>query len=179
MLTLWDLLRPNKRRPMPRSTAPTQRPAEPRPNSMRSKYDALVRESLAEHGVRVRKWRSSMSGVAWEVRYADGRTARLIESPRPKGPMSAAVFCHEIGHHAIGFNVYSPRCLEEYMAWRWAIEEKERRGLNVSQRVRTRMLESMRYAVRKSHRRGLRTLPRDVAQYLRANAAPEARLWAR
>jgi len=178
VLTLWDLLSTKKRRPKPPRPAPTQRPDKAPPNSMRAKYDALVQECLAEHGVRVRKWRSSMSGVAWEVHYADGRIARLIESPRPKGPMSAAVFCHEIGHHAIGFNVYSPRCLEEYMAWRWAIGEMERRGLNVSERVRTRMLESVRYAVRKSHRRGLRTLPRDVAQYLHANRAPEARLWA-
>ncbi len=26
--------------------------------------------------------------------------------------MSATVFCHEIGHHAIGFRTYRPRCLE-------------------------------------------------------------------
>ena len=144
---------------------------------MRAKYDALVSESLAHYGIRVRKWRSSMSGVAWEVRYEDGRVSRLIESPRPCGPISAAIFCHEIGHHAIGFHRYSPRCLEEYEAWRWAIEEMERRDLNVSPRVRKRMLDAVRYAVRKSHRRGLRLLPEDVAQYLRANGAPEAALW--
>ena len=181
MLTLWDLLRPpKKRRPpqrAPRVTVP-RTPAKPRPSgAMAQKYEDLVRDCLAEHGVRVRKWRTSMSGVAWEVRYKDGRVTRLIESPKPKGPMSAAVFLHEIGHHAIGFTRYSPRCLEEYEAWRWSLAEMERRGLNVTDRVRQRMLDSVRYAVRKSHRRGLKRLPEDVAQYLRAHRAPEVLHW--
>ena len=42
--------------------------------------------------------------------------------------MSAAIFCHEIGHHAIGFTRYKPRCLEEYHAWAWSFAEMERRG---------------------------------------------------
>jgi len=84
---------------------------------------------------------------------------------------------HEIGHHAIGFRRYSPRCLEEYEAWRWAIEEMERRGLNLTDRVRTRMLDSVRYAVRKAHKRGLQRLPVVIAQYLQNNHAPEAMWW--
>lgn len=144
---------------------------------MAFKYEAMTRELLSSHGVRVRKWRSSMSGVAWEVRYADGRIAKLIESPRPKGPISAAIFCHEIGHHAIGFHTYKPRCLEEYKAWEWSLDEMARWDLNISDRVRKRMLDAIRYAARKSHRRGLRCLPDEVAQFLRANRAPEARLW--
>lgn len=144
---------------------------------MRAKYDALIRESLENYNIRVRKWRTSMSGVAWEVRYEDGRVSRLIESPKPTGPISAAIFCHEIGHHAIGFDRYSPRCLEEYKAWEWAVQEMARRELNVSPRVRQRMLDAVRYAVRKSHRRGLRVLPAEVAQYLRKNHAPEGAWW--
>ena len=85
---------------------------------MQLRYDGLVDEMKKIHGVRVVKWRSSTSGCAWQVQYADGTNARLIESPYPRGPMSCAVFMHEIGHHAIGFNRYRPRCLEEYHAWR-------------------------------------------------------------
>lgn len=133
---------------------------------MAEKYDAMTRELLAHHGVRVRKWRTSMSGVAWCVRYRDGREVRLIEAPRPVGPMSAAVFCHEIGHHAIGFNVYSPRCLEEYHAWAWALAEMERRGLNVTDKVRARMRKSLEYAVAKSLRRGIRSIPPELAPYV-------------
>ena len=66
---------------------------------------------LGEQAVGVRKWRSSMSGVAWQVTYRDGTVARLIESPRPRGPVSAAIFLHEIGHHAIGLGRFRPRCL--------------------------------------------------------------------
>jgi len=132
---------------------------------MRERYDRLTRECLAEHGVRVRKWRTSMTGCAWEVRYTDGRVSRLIEAPRPRGPMSAAVFLHEIGHHAIGLGVYRPRCLEEHHAWAWALAEMDRRGLNVTDAVRRRMRESLRYAVAKARRRGLQRLPPELAPY--------------
>jgi len=133
---------------------------------MAAKYDAMMRELLTLHGVRVRKWRTSMSGVAWCVRYRDGRSVRLIEAPRPVGPMSAAVFCHEIGHHAIGFEVYKPRCLEEYHAWAWAIAEMERRGLNVTDKVRERMHKSLEYAVAKSLRRGIKSLPPELSPFI-------------
>src|SRR5690606_33169479 len=56
------------------------------PLTMAARYEALTRQMLREHDVRVRKWRSSMSGCAWEVYYASGRVSRLIEAPKPKGP---------------------------------------------------------------------------------------------
>lgn len=138
----------------------------PAPDSMQAKYDLAVRESLERYGIRVRKWRTSMSGIAWEVYYHDGRTARLIEAPRPKGPMSVAVFLHEIGHHAIGFGVYKPRCLEEHMAWEWALKEMERRGLNITDAVRVRVNRSMRYAIGKATRRGIKALPEELRRYV-------------
>jgi len=134
---------------------------------MRDRYERMTRETLSEHGVRVRRWRSAMSGCAWEVHYADGRVARLIEAPRPRGPMSAAVFLHEIGHHAIGFHRFRPRCLEEHHAWAWAIAEMQRRGLRVTPNVRRRMHDSLHYAVAKARRRGLRRLPVELTPYLR------------
>ena len=106
-----------------------------------------------------------MSGAAWQVHYRDGTVTRLIEAPRPKGPMSAAIFLHEIGHHAIGFGVYRPRCLEEYHAWAWALREMERRGVNVTPNVRHRMHESLAYAIEKARRRGLRRLPAELAPF--------------
>jgi hypothetical protein len=133
---------------------------------MRDRYEEVTRRMLAQHGVRVRKWRTSMSGVAWQVTYRDGTITRLIESPRPRGPMSAAVFLHEIGHHAIGFGVYRPRCLEEYHAWKWSLEQMEANGLNVTDAVRKRMRESLEYAVAKGRRRGLRGVPAELAAYL-------------
>jgi len=79
--------------------------------------------------------------------------------------MSAAIFLHEIGHHAIGLGAHRPRCLEEYHAWVWALETMERLGLNVTDRVRTRMAESLRYAVHKSRGRGIRTLPQELSPF--------------
>jgi hypothetical protein len=125
---------------------------------------------LAEHGVRVRKWRTSMTGVAWEVTYADGSLVRLIEAPRPKGPMSAAIFLHEIGHHAIGFHRYRPRCLEEYHAWAWSLAAMEKSGITVTDAVRRRMHESLHYAIEKARRRGLRELPAELAPFMRRPA---------
>jgi len=139
---------------------------------MRERYDRMTRECLTEHGVRVRRWRSSMSGCAWEVRYHNGNTSRLIEAPRPRGPMSAVIFLHEIGHHAIGLGAYRPRCLEEYHAWAWALAEMERRGLNITDSVRRRMRDSLRYAVQKAQRRGLKRVPKELAPIVDGSNPP-------
>lgn len=138
---------------------------------MADRYERMTRECLAEYGVRVRKWRSSMSGCAWEVYYNDGRRSRLIESPKPKGPMSAAIFLHEIGHHAIGLGAYKPRCLEEYYAWAWSLAEMERRGLNVTDAVRKRMRDSLVYAVDKAKRRGLKRVPPELVEVISSTSA--------
>lgn len=187
MLTLWDLLEPVAQR-LQRPPAPPARPARiakppvrrksalPAParprrgpsraaSSMQARYDTVVREMLARYGVRVRKWRSSMSGVAWTITYTDGRVARLIESPRPRGPMSAAVFLHEIGHHAIGLGAYRPRCLEEYHAWAWSLAQMEAHDLNITDAVRWRMHASLYYAVAKALRRGLREIPPELEPF--------------
>lgn len=134
---------------------------------MQERYDRVTEQMLERYGVRVRRWRSGMSGVAWQVRYKDGRVARLIEAPRPKGPMSAAVFLHEIGHHAIGFGAYRPRCLEEYHAWAFAVRAMEEQGLNVTEAVRRRMHRSLHYAIGKARRRGLQRVPEELAPYVR------------
>lgn len=136
------------------------------PESAQDKYDRVVAEQLAKYDIRVRKWRTSMSGIAWYVTYKDGRVSRLIESPRPKGPMSMAVFLHEVGHHAIGFNVYKPRCLEEYHAWAWSLARMEEFGLNITDAVRHRMHLSLWYAVAKAKRRGIKAVPAELAPYL-------------
>ena len=124
---------------------------------------------LDEHRVRVRKWRSGMSGVAWQVTYRDGTISRLIESPRPKGPMSAAIFLHEIGHHAIGLGRYRPRCLEEYHAWMYSLEQMRRWDLNITDNVHARVRESLTYAVDKAQRRGLAHLPKELTDALQPN----------
>jgi hypothetical protein len=134
---------------------------------MQDRYDAMAREQLDLHGVRVRRYRTAMTGIAWQVRYRDGTVRRLIEAPRPKGPMSAAIFLHEIGHHAIGFDVYKPRCLEEYHAWVYSIAAMERYGLNITEGVRKRMHNSLWYAVEKAKRRGIKQVPPELEPFLR------------
>ncbi len=162
--TLWDLIRgrPASRRHKP--DAPTTTRA-PRRSPMRDRYDQLTRHMLQTYQVRVRKWRNSMTGVAWQVHDRDGRVSRLIEAPRPRGPMSCAVFLHEIGHHAIGFQRYKPRCLEEYHAWRFALDQMRRHGISVTPRVEKRMAESLAYALDKAIRRGLRRVPPELEPY--------------
>ncbi len=107
-----------------------------------------------------------MSGVAWQVTYRDGRVSRLIESPQPRGPMSAAIFLHEIGHHAIGFGRYRPRCLEEYHAWVFSLDQMQRWDLNTTENVRKRVRESLAYAVGKAKRRGLVQVPPELVSVL-------------
>ena len=165
---LWDLL-PARRRP----AEPTCEPVPPtrggRTSKQQVRYDRLVEEMKRPHRLRVRKWRSSTSGCAWEVHYGDGGVSRLIEAPYPRGPMSCAVFLHEVGHHAIGLHRYRPRCLEEFHAWRWSLEEMHQRGFNVTDRVLRRRDEALRYAVAKAIRRGLRRLPSELLEWAPAD----------
>jgi hypothetical protein len=130
------------------------------------RYDAVVEEMKRTYGVRIRKWRKNSSGVAYEIRYRNGDVVKLIESPYPRGPVSCAIFLHEIGHHVIGLGVYRPRCLEEYKVWMWALSEMRRRGLNVTAAVEKRVHDSMKYAVAKARRRGMKHIPAELAAYL-------------
>ncbi len=161
---LWDLLPGTRPRPG-RPAVPDRPPPAGGGGARQARYDELVREMKSIHRLRVNKWRSRTSGCAWEVHYADGRVSRLIESPYPRGPMSCAVFMHEVGHHAIGLHRYRPRCLEEYHAWRWGLDEMRLRGFSVTDRVIARRDEALRYAVRKALRRGLKRLPVELAPW--------------
>ena len=182
--TLWEMLAPPQRkgalRPSPKAAPRCETIAESvqrRPSAtavlapprarrgMQERYDALVEEMKSAYGFRVRKWRKSSSGVAYVIRYHDGRSVKLLESPYPRGPMSCAIFMHEVGHHAIGLGTYKPRCLEEYHVWVWALREMRQRGFNVTEAVEKRMHDSMKYAVRKATRRGLQALPVELRQY--------------
>lgn len=130
------------------------------------RYDELVEQMKREYDIRINRWRTSSSGCAWRVEYRNGTVTRLIEAPYPRGPISAAVFLHEVGHHAIGFYRYKPRCYEEYKAWQWSLKTMRAHGLNVTPRVEQLVDQCLRYAVAKARRRGLRRLPVELMKYL-------------
>lgn len=185
--TLWDLLigpkaaRQVDQRMPPRSDAAKPRAAERREpaeastarGSMQDRYDAVVEEMKRRYGIRVRKWRRGSSGCAWIIRYDAGEERRMIEAPYPRGPMSCAIFLHEVGHHAIGFGRYRPRCLEEFHAWRWSLEAMRQHGLNVTDAVERRMAMSLKYAIDKARRRGLERVPDELLPYLAVRARGE------
>jgi hypothetical protein len=182
VLTLWDLLEPvtrvfrpkapparAKAQPRTRTSRRAARPTprRPRPGKPRAaeRYETIVRTLLDTHGIRVRKWRKSSSGVAVVLRYRDGTIGRYIECPRPRGALSLAIALHEIGHHVLGVGSISPRCLEEWAAWDYALRTMEAHGVPVTDRVCRRVDRSLRYAVDKARRRGLTTLPPELAPY--------------
>ncbi|GIW75438.1 MAG: hypothetical protein KatS3mg104_0501 [Phycisphaerae bacterium] len=129
-------------------------------------YDSIVDQLKRKYDIRVRKWRKTMTGCAWRVYYHNGRCINWIEAPRPKSPISLAIFLHEIGHHVIGFSTYKRRCEEEYHAWVWAIRQMKKLGIEPDRRVQTRFARSMEYAVAKALRRGIRQLPQPLTQFL-------------
>ena len=131
-----------------------------------NQFTPIVERMKQRYHLKVRKWRTSMSGCAWRVYHADGRTVNWIESPFPKSPISLAIFLHEVGHHAIGFQTYKKRCEEEYHVWVWAINEMRKLGVEPDDRVRRRFELSMQYAVGKAVRRGLKLLPEPLTQFL-------------
>ncbi len=160
-LTLWDLLKQPELAPKAKAN---YKKSKSRP--MQEKYDALVETMKSTYGFRIRKWRNSMSGCAWELKDRRGNVSRMLESPYPKGPMSCAIFLHEVGHHAIGFHVYKPRCLEEYKAWEWSLQAMEANGIRITERVLKRRDDSLRYALAKALRRGLKRVPEELIQFL-------------
>jgi len=129
-------------------------------------YGGIVAKIKKQYGIRVKRWRGNMTGCAWQVRYRDGRVVRWIEAPRPKSPISLAIFLHEVGHHVIGFESYKWRCEEEFHAWNWAIEKMRQLGIEPDQRVRQRFELSMAYAVDKALRRGIKELPDILTPFL-------------
>lgn len=129
-------------------------------------YSPIVTAMKQKHDIRVRRWRRAMSGCAWRVYHHDGRVINWIESPVPRTPISLSIFLHEVGHHVIGFERYRCRCEEELRAWQWAIGSMKRLGVQPDARVMRRFDLSMRYAVDKALRRGIRDLPRSLHAYL-------------
>ena len=107
-----------------------------------------------------------MSGCAWRAVYSDGSVTAWIEAPRPKGPMSLAIFLHEVGHHAVGFDGWPTRCAEELAAWEWALAAMRAEGIAPTARVERRFELSMRYALAKALRRGLRRVPPELVRFL-------------
>lgn len=131
-------------------------------------YSSIVTQLKKEHRIRIRRWRRAMSGCAWRVYHADGRVINWVESPVPRTPISLAIFLHEVGHHVIGFDRYPDQCVEELRAWQWAIGRMKRLGIQPDARVMRRYDRSMRYAVEKALRRGMRPMPRSLQAWLPA-----------
>jgi hypothetical protein len=129
-------------------------------------FTHIVELMKERYEVRVRRWRTSMSGCAWRVYHHNGNVVNWIESPFPKTPISLAIFLHEVGHHVIGFEAYKKRCEEEYHVWVWAINQMRELGIEPDERVHRRFQLSMQYAVGKAMRRGLKLLPDNLTQFL-------------
>lgn len=100
-----------------------------------------------------------MTGIAWL-----GHPGRAIEAPHPKSPISFAVLAHEVGHHVLGRQ--SPRWREEQLAWLYAMDVMKEYDVPVTDAVQQRYAESMRYALAKALRRGLKQVPLDLIPFL-------------
>jgi hypothetical protein len=129
-------------------------------------FDAIVEDMKRRYDLRIRRWRKTMSGCAWCVYHHDGNVVNWIESPYPKTPISLAIFLHEVGHHAIGFQTFKRRCEEEYHVWVWTLNQMRQLGMEPDARVKRRFELSMRYAVGKAMRRGIKSLPVQLNQFL-------------
>src|SRR4051812_23861549 len=151
---------------MPTATRATIRSAGASASCASRSYGDIVEQFKTRYAVRVKRWRRNMSGCAWRVFHRDGSVVNWIEAPLPKTPISLAIFLHEIGHHAVGFDTYKKRCEEEYHVWLWALERMRELGVSVDDRVRRRFELSMQYAVGKAMRRGIKSLPESLNRFL-------------
>jgi len=161
---MTDSLKPPHSAPLSRTLR--SRPPLSGPPLSKRPLSRIVKQMTTRHQVRIKRWRPTMSGCAWSVVHANGKQINWIESPYPKTPISLAIFLHEVGHHAIGFDTYKRRCEEEYHVWVWAIDTMQKLGIEPDARVLRRFDLSMRYAVEKAVRRGMKTFPEQLVRYL-------------
>jgi hypothetical protein len=129
------------------------------PRQRQRALHAMTRELTRHYKISIRRWRHHMSGMAYELTYADGRIKRLISAPRPRSSVSAAIFLHEVGHHAIGFKRYTCRCLEEYYVWHWTFREMRARQIPITERVLRHYRRSMQYYLRRAKPEDVWKLP--------------------
>jgi hypothetical protein len=123
------------------------------------RYAVEAGELLQTHGITVCHWRTNMTGIAWL-----GHPNRAIEAPHPRSPMSFAILAHEVGHHVLGR--VRPRWREEQLAWQFALNAMDEFGIPVTDAVLQRYAESMRYALAKALRRGLKQVPNELIPFL-------------
>jgi hypothetical protein len=128
-------------------------------------YLQVVQEMKTRYHVRVKRWRDDLSGSAWRAWYADGTQIAWIEAPLPADSLSLAVFLHEVGHHAVGFDRFRKRCEQEYHAWIWALDQMRQLGLEPDPQVRALFQRSIRFAVKKALARRIRALPLPLTQF--------------
>jgi hypothetical protein len=148
---------------IPEKRLHTRTVVAPRPTAQT--YRQFVRDLKRRYHITIRKWHRHMHGVAYELTYPDGRIQRLIAAPRPKSPVSAAIFLHEVGHHAIGFKRYHSRCLEEHYVWQWTFREMEARKIPITPRVMKHFRRSMHHYVKRAHRRA-EHVPAELAHFI-------------
>jgi hypothetical protein len=111
-------------------------------------YERAAAVLLRESGCTVRGYRSRNTGRAF-TRADDWG----IEVPRPRGPVSFAVFAHEVGHQLLHRgNGKTGRWLEEVEAWEYALAQFDRFALPGVERARVDAAVSLRYAAAKSLR---------------------------
>jgi hypothetical protein len=105
-----------------------------------SAADTLLRET----GCVVRKWRTNNTGRAFT---SDPDWS--IEVPHPRGPVSFAVFAHEVGHQSLHRDSWRPRWLEELEAWEFAYAQFKQFDLPGVERSQREVAQRLRYLARK------------------------------
>lgn len=129
-------------------------------------YRHIVAETKQRYNIRVWRWRRTLSGCAWRALYIREGVVNWIEAPYPQTPLGLAIFLHEVGHHAIGFDKYSLHCVDEFEAWRWALSRMAELNVRIDGTVLRRVNRSIGRAVSRSLTDGVRTLPERLRPYL-------------
>ncbi len=113
----------------------------------REPWRSATASLLDEHGLTVRKWRSSTTGCAYHH-------TPEIEGPEPRGRVSFSVLAHEVGHKALHHGRSKPRWQEEVEAWDYALAQFERfrlgdPGASVMRRASAGIAHSFGMAIRR------------------------------
>jgi len=125
-----------------------------------NKWQEAGGQLLAEHGLRIRNVRHSMSGLAL---FATPE----IDCPLPKSAKSFRVLAHEVGHKALNHARGHRSCVREYEADQFAIEQFRRFGLTLPREVKHVIDEHIAYGLAQALNRGMKRVPDELKPYRR------------
>jgi hypothetical protein len=102
--------------------------------------------------------KNNLTGVAY---VKEG----IMIAPHPTTRRRLAVYLHECAHFELHTKKKHPRYIEEYQAWKWAIEVMRASEIKVCAKVLLDAQLGVKYAIEKAIRRGVKRIDTNARKF--------------